>query len=125
MMRVPSQPVKHRWTEPIGRGQWATVARWVGVILVVIAGSLFFLHPSTSYQGYTGSEQASTVSTQCISPWNEWTGHVEGTTAAGEADVTTACYQAITAREHLAWPLLIVGLLLMVGSFTRRRETVT
>jgi hypothetical protein len=117
-MRVPNQPVRHRWTDPISKAQWAMFARWAGVVLVVIAAFLFFLHPSTSH-GDTSTGQARTVSTPCISPWNEWTGHIEENTAAGL--VTTACNQAITAREHLAWPVLIVGLLLMVGSFARRK----
>jgi len=103
-------------------------------VLVLIGLLFFYLHPSTTYRGYTSSGNVGTVSATCISPWNKWTEHYypnTASTAAGDADavlVTAACDQSIAAREHLGWTAVGVGILVVLGSFLPfglRRATVT
>jgi hypothetical protein len=94
-------------------------ARWAGIALIVIAGVLFYLHPSTSYSAYGNTEQP----TPCISPFNEWTQHIGSTHVTTEAqlvnlaEANAACQRVITERAHFGWAAGILGALLVGGSF--------
>jgi hypothetical protein len=99
-------------------------ARWAGIALLVIAGALFYLHPSVTFKGFYSNDTVDTaVSDTCISPWNKWTEHydtVSAKTLAAQADdslVDIACNQAIAAREHYGWTAGGLGLLVLFGSF--------
>jgi hypothetical protein len=99
------------------------LARWAGIALIVIAGVLFYLHPSTSYGGYSNTEHVTTFSTGCVSPFNEWTQHFDSNHPATEVQLANlayanaACQRAITERAHYGWAAGILGVLLVAGSF--------
>ena len=111
---------------------WWSVLQVTAGALCAIGVSVFFLHPSAAFVGYTNASsslQQGTISAQCIWPFSRWTAHYynaappqtqmeQANLNAGDA----ACNAVIDGREHVGWTLIVLSVLVLGATLIAERR---
>jgi hypothetical protein len=102
------------------------VIGWLAAALLTVAAVLFALHPSVTYT-VTGGFSAYNETADCLSPFNEFTGHYytvpsssAGSDNQNQEVASAACGNAIRGRREAAEIFGIAGIAAGVIAYRRR-----